>query len=133
MIKKLFAVVFVASIVCFGVVAITTKGDSGTSNSSKQEAESNTQWVARCLKEMQTIKPGMTRGELLTVFMEEGGLSTVLEQTYVHKQCPLFKVDVQFKIVDRASRDRDGRVTVKSDNDVITKISKPYIAWGTID
>jgi hypothetical protein len=32
-------------------------------------------WVASSLTEMQSIKPGMTRGDLLKVFMEEGGIS----------------------------------------------------------
>jgi hypothetical protein len=45
---------------------------------------------------METIKTGMTRSTLLTVFTTEGGLSTVSHRTYVSRECPYFKVDVEF-------------------------------------
>jgi len=35
-----------------------------------------TEWVANSLREMETIKVGMTRADLLKVFTTEGGLST---------------------------------------------------------
>jgi hypothetical protein len=130
MVNKLLAFVFVVSIICYAGVSVKTTGKSRLN----QEAENNTQWVARSLKEMETIKLGATRGELLNVFTEEGGLSTPLHQTFVYKQCRYFKVDVEFRAVGRPARDRDGRVTlIKSDADVITKISKPYLAWSVMD
>jgi hypothetical protein len=46
---------------------------------------------------METIKPGMTREELLKVFATEGGLSTGLNRTFVSRDCPYFKVDVEFE------------------------------------
>jgi len=77
---------------------------------------------------MQTIKTGMTRKELLTVFTTEGGLATPLEQTYVSQECPYFKVHVEFQAVGRPSRDEEGRVTlVEDDDDVIVKLSVPYL------
>jgi hypothetical protein len=134
MITKLPVLVFVAAIICFGGVSVKTRGDFQPGTSSGQEAESNSQWVARCLKEMETIKPGMTRREMLRVFGPEGGLSTALRRTYVYRQCPYFKVDVEFKPIGRPERDREGRVTaIESDDDVIRKISKPYIGWSVSD
>jgi hypothetical protein len=44
-------------------------------------------WVADSLKKMQTIKPGMTRQDLLAVFTTEGGLSTREQRTYVSRDC----------------------------------------------
>lgn len=83
-------------------------------------------WVVEVLREMLTVKGGMTRDELLRVFQTEGGLSTGLERTFVSRQCPYFKVDIKFKAVGRGDRDPDGRVTAVEDGrDVITSISRP--------
>jgi hypothetical protein len=83
---------------------------------------------------MQTIKPGMTRKELLLVFTTEGGLSTPLRRTFVSRDCPYFKVDVEFEAVGRPSRDSDGRVTmVEGDQDRIIEISRPYLQFSVLD
>jgi len=91
-------------------------------------------WVVDTLKHMQTVKVGMTRDDLLKVFGTEGGLSTGLQRTYVSRDCPYFKVDVEFEAVGRPSRDGDGRVTlVESNQDVIVKISRPYLQFSIMD
>src|ERR1700733_6044619 len=91
-------------------------------------------WVAVVLKRMQTIKPGMTRKALLTVFTTEGGLSTGLQRTFVSRDCPYFKVDVEFQPVGRQARDEIGRVTLVEDSmDIITKISPPYLQFSIKD
>ncbi|MEX2092818.1 MAG: hypothetical protein WD971_09085, partial [Pirellulales bacterium] len=59
-------------------------------------ATDHTAWVAASLLEMQAIKPGMTRGDLLNVFKEEGGLSTRTARRYAYRDCPYIKVDVKF-------------------------------------
>jgi len=83
---------------------------------------------------MQKIKVGMTRADLLKVFTTEGGLSTGLNRTYVYRECPYIKVDVEFEPVGRPARDTDGRVTlVEANEDVIKNISKPYLAWMVTD
>jgi hypothetical protein len=53
-------------------------------------------WVIEVLKRMLTIKPGMTREALLKVFTTEGGLSTGVHHTFVSRDCPYFKVDIEF-------------------------------------
>jgi len=81
-------------------------------------------WAAEVIKRMETIKPGVTRKNLLTAFTAEGGLSTGLQRTYVSRDCPYFKVDVEFHAEGRPDRDANGRVTlVESDHDAIRKIS----------
>src|SRR5579883_2073817 len=62
----------------------------------------HTEWVAKSLKEMQTIKVGMTRGDLLKVFSEEGGISTRTQRQYAYRECPYIKVRVEFKIIGDA-------------------------------
>jgi hypothetical protein len=91
-------------------------------------------WVAEVLKRMEMINPGMTRKTLLTVFTAEGGLSTGLRRTYVSQDCPYFKVDVEFQAVGRPDRDEDGRVTLaESDEDIILKVSTPYLQFSIMD
>lgn len=101
---------------------------------SPQKSQGQTEWIAESLKEMQKIKVGMTRADLLKVFTTEGGLSSSLHRTFVYRECPYIKVDVEFEPVGRPARDTDGRVTlVEADEDVISKISKPYLEWMVID
>jgi hypothetical protein len=94
----------------------------------------NTQWVARILEEMDHIKPGMRRAELLKVFTTEGGLSTGLQRTYVSRHCPYFKVDVTFQAVGRPGSDGQGRVPLVEDaRDRVVSISRPYLAFSVLD
>jgi hypothetical protein len=107
---------------------------STRSASQDPRVDEQREWVARTLQKMQTIQPGMTRRDLLTVFTTEGGLSTGLRRTYVSQECPYFKVDVEFEAFGRANRDKDGRVTlVEDERDVIVKISRPYLEFGIYD
>ena len=99
-----------------------------------QSPQDHVAWVAQALKRMQTIKPGMTREALLKVFTTEGGLSTGLQRTFVSRDCPFFKVDVEFQAVGRSNRDGNGRVSlVESSQDVILKISRPYLQFSIGD
>ena len=91
-------------------------------------------WVSEVLKRMLTIKPGMTREALLKAFTTEGGLSTGLRRTFVSRDCPYFKVDIEFKAVGRPDRDDQGRVTLTEDpRDLIVTISRPYLAFSVMD
>ena len=87
--------------------------------------------MAVTLKEIRKIKIGMTRADLLKIFTTEGGLSTPFNRTYVYRECPYIKVDVEFEPVGR--RNAEGRVTQEAKEDVIKKISRPYLEWGVID
>jgi hypothetical protein len=99
-----------------------------------RRSQGQMEWVAESLKEMQQIKVGMTRADLLRVFTKEGGLSTGLNRTYVYRGCPYMKVDVEFEPVGRPARDGEGRVTLEeAGEDVIKKISKPYLDWSVLD
>ena len=98
---------------------------------SSQRSREHTEWVAKSLREMQQIKVGMSRADLLKVFTTEGGLSTGLNRTYVFRECPLIKVDVEFDPVGRPAGEGEGKVTpVEENKDLIKKISKPYLDWS---
>jgi hypothetical protein len=133
MVKHFSAVLFVLAI---GLAAeITGPAPLGSPRATEpRQATVHTEWIARSLEEMKTIKVGSTRAELLNVFREEGGLSTALRRTFVYRDCFMIKVDVEFEAVGRPARDADGRVTLlESPDDVITKISRPYIARPILD
>ncbi len=75
-----------------------------------------------------SIKAGMTRADLLTVFTEEGGLSSRTQRTYVYRLCPYVKVDVEFTPITNP----DDHLTELS-NDKILKISRPYLQYSIAD
>jgi hypothetical protein len=85
-------------------------------------------WIREHLPELESIKVGMTRKDLLKVFMEEGGISTRTWERYVYRKCIHVKVDVQFAPVGEPT----GFFRVNPD-DRITSISKPYLQHWTGD
>jgi len=82
--------------------------------------------IANVLKQCQTIKPGMTRAVLSSVLSTEGGISTVGHRTYVYRDCPYIKVDVDFS---PSAPKQD----VERPTDIVTKVSKPYLDWSIAD
>ncbi len=86
-------------------------------------------WIAKALRQIGRIKPGMRRKNLVTTFTTEGGTSFRTQQTYVYIECPYIKVDVHFKAV--GGRDDGG--ANGHPNDVIESISQPYLAWSVMD
>ena len=90
--------------------------------------QDRTKWIAKVLRQIGKVQPGMKRKDLLKVFTTEGGLSNRFQRTYVHVECPYIKVNVRFKATN------DGRDAMKEDpDDVIESISQPYLAWGVFD
>jgi hypothetical protein len=85
----------------------------------------HTQWIDQVMQTIAAIKPGMTRRDLARVFTEEGGLSTRTHQTYVYRQCPYIKVEIEFSAVDRG---RD-----KSPDDKIVQVSRPFLEYSIMD
>ena len=124
---------FLGICLCLTMGGVISGGPTKTRRQNSAEML-HVEWVAESLQRMQTVKPGMTRADLLKVFTTEGGISTRLSSTYVYRECPYFKVDVEFEAVGRPARDRDGRVTlVESGRDIIKKISRPYLEFSEAD
>jgi hypothetical protein len=94
---------------------------------SQSGADEHTQWIAKSLKEIETVKAGMTRGDLLKVFEEEGGISTRTWRRYVYRECRYIKVDVDFEPVGEPEKPS------QSPRDKIIKISKPFLEWSIMD
>jgi len=123
--------IFGVLVICVGIGS-SLAGAPGAQQTAKRE--DHVAWVGQALKRMETIKPGMTRKELLAVFTTEGGISTPLHRTFVSRDCPYFKVNVEFEAVGRPGRDADGRVRmVEGDQDRIVSISRPYLQFSIVD
>jgi hypothetical protein len=91
-------------------------------------------WVRDSLIKMDSVRPGMTREQVMKVFTTEGGLSNGLRRTFVSRDCSYFKIDVEFKAVGRPDRDSDGRVTLEEDSrDIIVRVSLPYLQFAIGD
>ena len=120
--RKLMSVAAtVGALACFlSLSASTAQDDKG--------APKRIEWVGKSLREMQAVKVGMTRADLLKVFTEEGGLSTRSQQTYVYRECPYFKVDVRFEPVGGVHAP-----DFVSPDDKIVTISRPYLDWSVLD
>jgi hypothetical protein len=84
-------------------------------------------WIAASLTDMQGIKVGMTREELLRVFMEEGGISNRRWRRYVYRKCGYIKVDIEFAPANNPDNPDE------SPEDRITKISQPFLEWSIRD
>ena len=98
-----------------------------TGKIAKADSE-HAEWLGKAMREMATIKPGMSRADLLKVFEEEGGLSTRTQRRYVYRGSKYIKVEVTFEPV--------GEVDVKdgeSREDKVTKISRPFLEWEILD
>ncbi|MGB7846720.1 MAG: hypothetical protein WBL63_13975 [Candidatus Acidiferrum sp.] len=87
-----------------------------------------TKWIAKVMRRISKIQPGMTRKDLLNVFTTEGGLSNRLQRSYVTVECPYIKVDVKFKAANNKND-----VLNEEPQDVIESISRPYLQWNVMD
>jgi hypothetical protein len=91
-------------------------------------AQERTKWIAKVLRQITKIEPGMKRQDLLKVLTTEGGLSTRLQHTYLYSECPYIKVNVRFKAVSD-----EGNGAEEEPDDIIESISPPYLAWSVMD
>lgn len=103
-------------IASFTVLAQEAQIDSG-----------HTKWVASVLGSIHTIKPGMTRADILKVFTTEGGLSNRRNRTYVYKGCPYIKVTFEFKPVE------DPNNPTEMPTDRVVSISAPFLQYTVGD
>lgn len=119
--RKISLAIFAISLVVAGLTVFARSG------AQSHDAKSHSEWIAQSLREMETIKVGMTREDLLRVFREEGGLSTRTQRQYVYRECPYIKVAVEFEPVETKA------VLPENGKDKIVKISQPFIEWSVLD
>jgi hypothetical protein len=111
--------------------AARTPTPASTQSGEARAAAANstlTKSIAGVLLLVGTLKPGMTRADVLKIFAEEGGLSWRRQHTYVYRECPYIKVTVEFSPVK--GTENDGTELME---DVIVKISQPFLQWSVLD
>jgi hypothetical protein len=127
MIQRLF-VLLLLSIIVIGGSASFRPAQSANPEPCAQNHEA---WLKQVSEKMETIKPGMTRWDLLKVLRTEGtprrtfsmgGLPQVLRESFFSQDCPYLKIDVEFDEFE------SGAVR---NQDVIVKVSKPYLQFAT--
>jgi hypothetical protein len=118
---RIISLILLATSIVAGLAVFARSG------AQSQDAKAHSEWIAQSLREMETIKVGMTRADLLRVFREEGGLSTRTQRQYVYRECLYIKVAVEFEPVDTT------QVFPENGKDKIVKISRPFIEWSVID
>jgi hypothetical protein len=125
--KKEMKPAFFVPVVLCAVVAVAGSAAPRTAHS--PNLEDHQEWVAQSLLEMQTIKVGMTRGDLNKVFVGEGGLFSSASRTYIYRGCPYFKVRVGFKPEGARFSPATGTKFGLEDNpkDKIVSISEPVV------
>jgi hypothetical protein len=89
----------------------------------------NMRRIAESFKEMEAVRVGMKREDLLKVFTPQAGFFSVTrgKGTYVYKGSPYIKVDVEFAPTDAVSNGPE------RPDDVITSISRPYLGEPVFD
>lgn len=75
---------------------VITVGLAADQDAERKVRRDRMAWVAKCLKDFQAIKVGMTRKEIEMQFQQDGGLQGVSPVRFTHPDCPYFKVDVEF-------------------------------------
>jgi hypothetical protein len=90
-------------------------------------SQSNDLRISKILERTQSIKPGMTREHLLSVFTPEGGLSEVTKRTYRSRDCLYFAVDVKFQSGSRSRNRNEPTTSIENPQDRILTISLPYL------
>ncbi len=86
-------------------------------------------WLSDRLQEAESIKPGMTKADLLKVFFPDGGLQHFQPQAFVLRSCNMIKVEVTFDLPEGAS---PGNLPPASELK-IKSISKPYLEYMHAD
>jgi len=103
-----------------GLLVVIGAGSSPVAQSPENKAHQ--QWLEERYKEATSIKPGMTRADLLKLFMEDGGLQEIPARRYVLKSCNLIQIQIKF-----AGPSGLAYKPVPDDRLRIVEVSKPYL------
>ncbi|MBC8097670.1 MAG: hypothetical protein H7Y43_17860 [Akkermansiaceae bacterium] len=90
----------------------------------------NVEFAGSYLKVFQSITNGMTRAEVEGKFKLDGGLQGASPVRFVHPNCPMFKVNVEFDFKRKAS---DQNRAVIGKDDKVIRVSKPYMERPFMD
>ncbi len=100
---------------------------SGQQAKQSQSDPTLTREIETVLHIVNTLRPGMTRADVLKNFETEGGISARQWNHYVYKKCPFIKVDVTFVVASGEDQ------TKEAATDKIAIVSKPYLEFSIYD
>ena len=89
--------------------------------------QAHQQWLEERYKEAISIKPGMSRADLIMLFDEDGGVQMVAATRYVLKSCRLIQIEVKFNAYGA-----DFRAIPAKDLKIID-ISRPFLQPMALD
>lgn len=116
----------ILTIIC-GLLAVKEPGP----RQSSVKQQDSCAVVKEALDDSLHIKVGLTRREVEKHFTPDGGLqffSTTGSSTrYVYLKCELIKVNISFKSAVR------GKQNLRSPNDIVENVSKPYLEYTIQD
>jgi hypothetical protein len=113
-----------------GLVALATVVSALASTSQKKGCD-HSKWLAESLMEIETIKVGMTRRDLMKLFGSQGGLSMRTQETFVYHKSSYIQVTVKFEAVGHPGVVAPEEADIGDDR--IVEISGPFIAWQVLD
>ncbi|HYX27695.1 MAG TPA: hypothetical protein VE863_03950 [Pyrinomonadaceae bacterium] len=114
-------IIFIAGLLTISGAQSSFRGQSADDKASQQ-------WLEQRYTEATSIKPGMSRADLLKLFTEDGGLQSIPAGTYVLRSCQLIKIAVKF--------DTKYGVEYKPTPDdklKIIEVSRPYLERMAVD
>ena len=83
--------------------------------------------VEKALQDVHHIKAGISRKAVEKLFPLVGGVNTRQQARYIYKKCGYIHIEIFFKPAPPANSHDD------SPDDTVIRISKPYLAYPTID
>jgi hypothetical protein len=128
MIQRLFVLLLLSIIVIGGSASFRP----AQSANPEPCAQNHAAWLKQVSEKMETIKPGMTRWDLLKILRTEGtprrtfriggGPPQVLRESFVSQDCPYLRIDVEFVEFEAGA---------VRNQDVVVRVSKPYLQFAT--
>jgi hypothetical protein len=118
--KKIYSLV-ILTLVLIGPLSFVTilYGDEDNSNTLSKG-------ILHVIQIVNRIKPGMTRADVENEFRGDGGINSFSNQRFVYRKCSYIKIDVEFKLIKKDNK-------LFNQNDIIIKLSKPYLEPSYID
>ncbi|HEX3083690.1 MAG TPA: hypothetical protein VHP99_04145 [Pyrinomonadaceae bacterium] len=103
-----------------GLLVVFGAGRSPLAQSGDDKAHQR--WLEDRYKEAASIQPGMTRADLMKLFIEDGGIQMIPARRYVLKSCYLIQIEVKLEGPSQ------GDYRSVPDNELkIVEVSKPYL------
>jgi hypothetical protein len=120
--------ILILSLGAFSSVSCTSVESTAPNPPSTEVSDERSEWVFKCLEDMNSLKAGCTRAEVLEKFAPCGGIATRTSQQFYYGACRYFVIDVTFKAVQNP----DDRTT-EDPSDIVVEVSKPRVEIPPMD